>query len=94
MTLRKNEAFEVQYKLEEMRKLAEEIEALVYTSNPDTATKMRKIGAYAGRLATCLRLHGQIPAERKAPPLIEAAKNVHQLHRSFKSLAAQLPKKE
>lgn len=72
---------EVESKLSVMRNLAEELHAHLLDEYPETAVKLEKIGRYCGKLATCLRVHGQLPEEAPPPPIVSLAKGIHQLQK-------------
>lgn len=69
-------------KLAKLAELAEEISAELY-ERPDTARKFLKVAAYSRKIATCLRVHGQVPLESGGSPVMQAAKSVDQLVRNF-----------
>lgn len=84
--MRQRDKEEIEIKLAVIRSNAEELHAMLFEENPATAEKFHKIGAYCGKLATCLRVHGQLPEEPPPPPIISIAKGIHQLQK-------RLPKK-
>ena len=79
--MRSRDKDEIESKLSIMRSMAEELHALLLDENPETAVKLEKIGRYCGKLATCLRVHGQLPDEAPPPPIVSLAKGIHQLQK-------------
>lgn len=56
---------QLENKLEDIARLAEDLSAELYSENKVTANKFKKIAAYSRKIGTCLRLHGQVPLERE-----------------------------
>ena len=79
--LSKRELDEIALNLSTMRTVAEDLHVLLFDAYPRTAEKMQKIGRYVGKLATCIRVHGQLPIEPDQPSLITAAKIIHKAFR-------------
>lgn len=79
--LSKREHDEISANLGAIRNMAEELHVLLFDSYPRTAEKMQKIGRYVGKLATCIRVHGQLPLEPDQPSLVTAAKIIHKAFR-------------
>lgn len=75
------EQLDIQWRLDSIRKEAEELHALLLDKNPETAVKFRKIGNYVGKLSTCLRVNGQLPMEAPTPPIVQIGKVLHAVGR-------------
>lgn len=57
---------QIKNKLDDLARIAEDLSAELYSSeNKITAEKFKKIATYSRKIATCLRLHGQVPLERE-----------------------------
>ncbi len=77
----KRELQDIETSLSVIRTTAEDLHALLLDEYPQTALKMRKISLYVGKLATCIRVHGQLPIEPGTPGIVRAAKIAHRLLR-------------
>jgi hypothetical protein len=88
--MNRREQIDLEAKLSVLASEAEEVAAMLHTSNPSTASKFRKIGSYARNIATCVRLHGQVPQEKAPPPVVALASKVHKLTQLFPDAVSSL----
>ena len=79
-------------KLNTLAEMAEDLAAEFHDSAPDHAAVFAKVARHARRVATCMRLHGQAPEMGPGRPILEAARQVDKLARSFSSISNQLNK--
>lgn len=77
---------DIEIRLSVLRSNAEELHALLLDEYPELAGKFERIGRFAGKLHTCLRVHGQLPDTPPEAPVISIAKGIAALQK-------RLPKK-
>lgn len=82
----------IEAKLTAMAQLAEDLSAEVYSDSPETAKKFGKIAGYCRRIATCVRLNGQVPLERTRHPITRALQSVDRIARTVQTVVEQLPR--
>lgn len=82
-------------KLSSLAELAEDLSAELFTESPDTARKFGKIARYCRRIATCVRLYGQVPLEKNGKNgIMGAAKTLDMIIKNVMAIAERLPDRE
>jgi len=81
-------------KLTTIAQLAEDLSAEVFSDSPETAKKFGKIAAYCRRIATCVRLNGQVPLEVARHPITRAIRSMDRIAQTVKTVVDQLPRNE
>ena len=79
MSLSPADAADLESRLNDLARFAEEISALAHTHNRQTASKFARIAKYARHISTCVRMHGLIPQERELPEAVQLVSKLHKL---------------
>ncbi len=84
----------VELKLTSIAQLAEDLSAELYSESPNVARKFGKIAAYCRKIATCVRLHGQVPIGQDSNPVAKTVRYLGHIANGVKTIADQLPRIE
>jgi hypothetical protein len=84
----------IEQKLSSIAILSEDLSAELFAESPDTARKFNKIARYCRRIATCIRLYGQVPIQRQPNGLMGAAKTLDVIIKNVMAIADRLPNQE
>lgn len=79
-------------KLTTIAQLAEELSSELFTDTPETSKKFGKIAGYCRRIATCVRMYGQVPMEKPKHPAARLLMSVDRIAQAVVTVVDQLPR--